>query len=358
MSPNARKDVPAYALAIRELRQKTGLTQPELAAELGVKRVSVARWEGGAFEPNAANYQSLVEAAKKHKLPELADFFHWTSYQNSYRAHWAQRMEEGKRFFLRTRKQAEAGDEAARKIIQISKMDREEEDKYGVLRREEFRGLFFPEIDPHHPPHGGSGYRPYGDPALLAKWDEYSQEAARVHDFKMGRRVFALELFGKLRLQLDQLPAIKFPGRSPSETSLREAEQSLDKRRELLDRWKNIVATLGPMPNEGAYPGLPREDADRIHYDNPQSDERALAMMEEFEAMLGAERGAEAEPEEPQLGGADPQPEEQGGTGQEPNEEGEPEPEAPAPEPSPDHSSDLGEGDGGKETGPKEDGGK
>ena len=38
---------------IREARKKRGLTQQQLADELGVHRVTVVRWESGAREPMA-----------------------------------------------------------------------------------------------------------------------------------------------------------------------------------------------------------------------------------------------------------------------------------------------------------------
>jgi transcriptional regulator with XRE-family HTH domain len=141
MSPNPRKDVPAYALAIRELREKTGLTQPQLAAELGVKRVSVARWEGCAFEPSPANYLSLYKAAKRHNLPDLVKLFHSNWSERERREHEAQEAEENKRYFLRIKKQAEAGDDDAKKIVALSRMGRVLNDLHAQKTQELIRSL-------------------------------------------------------------------------------------------------------------------------------------------------------------------------------------------------------------------------
>ena len=44
---------------IREARKKRGLTQQQLADELGVHRVTVVRWESGAREPMAVVIRAI-----------------------------------------------------------------------------------------------------------------------------------------------------------------------------------------------------------------------------------------------------------------------------------------------------------
>jgi len=53
-------------MRIRELREKVGMTQVQLADGMGVDQAAVARWEAGKAMPRAA------------KLPELAAFLHCT----------------------------------------------------------------------------------------------------------------------------------------------------------------------------------------------------------------------------------------------------------------------------------------
>lgn len=46
---------------IRELRESAGLTQGELAAELGVKRSAVSMWEIGKSRPRTEDLPKLAE---------------------------------------------------------------------------------------------------------------------------------------------------------------------------------------------------------------------------------------------------------------------------------------------------------
>lgn len=48
-----------YAKAIREYRERKFLTQVQLADILGVRFVTVSRWETGRFEPNMAMKKKL-----------------------------------------------------------------------------------------------------------------------------------------------------------------------------------------------------------------------------------------------------------------------------------------------------------
>lgn len=49
-----------YAKKIKEYRERCFLTQKELADILGVKPLSISRWENGQFEPNMATKKKLV----------------------------------------------------------------------------------------------------------------------------------------------------------------------------------------------------------------------------------------------------------------------------------------------------------
>ncbi len=49
---------------IRRFRQAHGLTQNDLADEVGVSQATVARWEDGRFEPSRSRKVILAEVLK------------------------------------------------------------------------------------------------------------------------------------------------------------------------------------------------------------------------------------------------------------------------------------------------------
>lgn len=51
---------------VRRLRTKLGLTQEELAHELGITVGTVNRWENGRFRPSKLARSTILEFAKKH----------------------------------------------------------------------------------------------------------------------------------------------------------------------------------------------------------------------------------------------------------------------------------------------------
>lgn len=54
-----------YPKLVREYRERKFLTQTQLAEVLGVKLVTVCRWETGRFEPNMAMKKKLVSMFKE-----------------------------------------------------------------------------------------------------------------------------------------------------------------------------------------------------------------------------------------------------------------------------------------------------
>lgn len=65
-----RRRLPGPALA-RQIRLNAGLSQARLARELGVQRVTVARWESGQRRPRgeiAARYAQLLIALQNEVL--------------------------------------------------------------------------------------------------------------------------------------------------------------------------------------------------------------------------------------------------------------------------------------------------
>ena len=57
-----------YAVAINKLRKKLLLTQSEFAELLGVKLVTVSRWESGKFEPTMRVKRKLRELFEKNNI--------------------------------------------------------------------------------------------------------------------------------------------------------------------------------------------------------------------------------------------------------------------------------------------------
>lgn len=57
-----------YAVAIKKLRKKLLFTQSEFAELLGVKLVTVSRWESGKFEPTMRVKRKLRELFEKNNI--------------------------------------------------------------------------------------------------------------------------------------------------------------------------------------------------------------------------------------------------------------------------------------------------
>lgn len=57
-----------YAKTIKKLRNKLLLTQKEFADFLGVKLVTVSRWESGKFEPTMKTKRKLRDLFEKNYI--------------------------------------------------------------------------------------------------------------------------------------------------------------------------------------------------------------------------------------------------------------------------------------------------
>src|SRR3954469_9408998 len=53
---------PTFGVRLKELREKAGLTQPELAERAGMNRFGIAKLEQGVREPTWATVQALARA--------------------------------------------------------------------------------------------------------------------------------------------------------------------------------------------------------------------------------------------------------------------------------------------------------
>jgi transcriptional regulator with XRE-family HTH domain len=51
-----------FALRLKQLREAAGLTQGELAAQVGISRVTLARFESGAHAPSWPTVLDLADA--------------------------------------------------------------------------------------------------------------------------------------------------------------------------------------------------------------------------------------------------------------------------------------------------------
>ena len=55
--------------AIREGRDRLGMSQEALAERLGVSRQAVSKWESGAAQPTGANWRALLQALDLREAP-------------------------------------------------------------------------------------------------------------------------------------------------------------------------------------------------------------------------------------------------------------------------------------------------
>lgn len=63
--------MPVTAVEIRAIRDRLGLTQPQLAQLLGVHPLTVSKWERGLLNPTAHQQVMLQSFGKAAKRPEV-----------------------------------------------------------------------------------------------------------------------------------------------------------------------------------------------------------------------------------------------------------------------------------------------
>jgi DNA-binding transcriptional regulator YiaG len=54
---------------VRALRERLGLTQQQLADELGVRQQTVSEWETGVYQPRGASARMLRVVAERTSVP-------------------------------------------------------------------------------------------------------------------------------------------------------------------------------------------------------------------------------------------------------------------------------------------------
>jgi DNA-binding transcriptional regulator YiaG len=57
------------AAAVRALRRQLGLSQEELARELGMRQQTVSEWETGQYRPRGASARLLTIVAERARVP-------------------------------------------------------------------------------------------------------------------------------------------------------------------------------------------------------------------------------------------------------------------------------------------------
>jgi transcriptional regulator with XRE-family HTH domain len=201
MASKPKKDVPTLALAIRELRRKAGLTQPQLAAELKVRRGAVARWEAGDREPKAGSYSALSEAASKRGLSQLADLFlsqlrtKQAEEETRERDSWA--LDELETSEFRAREWMDSPDDAkrqaaeeAKRLLDLSRVDRVEFAKQQAKRISDARASM------------SNGF-------FAAKVYDITDETSTVDLIRRGRELRAERAYRAWERKVAELPALE-----------------------------------------------------------------------------------------------------------------------------------------------------
>ncbi len=68
--PRARPSKPQWTPgSVRALREHLGLTQADMAHEMGIRQQTVSDWECGAYKPRGASATLLTLLAERAKTP-------------------------------------------------------------------------------------------------------------------------------------------------------------------------------------------------------------------------------------------------------------------------------------------------
>lgn len=185
---NPLDEVPDYALKIRDLRKRLRLTQPQLAAELSVKRSGEAKWEGGVREPRRQNYLALAALANKRHLPEFATFFLKRIEERETVRRKRRDEADDLRYLEIVEAQAAGGDKDAQHLLELSRRDSTEFNKEQANRIIEARGGL-------------------GNGAFSAGFDWIVLESNRVGRLRRARKLRAIRRVAALRRQAERLKA-------------------------------------------------------------------------------------------------------------------------------------------------------
>ncbi len=114
MTTRRNTGVPAYAVAIRRLRDECGLSHAALALPLKVSAATVSRWEGGSRKPSGSNFSALKTFALKRGLDRFAAAF-------EVELQRVRRDEADRKFLQIQLKRAKAGEGYAKRLLEASK---------------------------------------------------------------------------------------------------------------------------------------------------------------------------------------------------------------------------------------------
>ena len=62
-----------HAQQVRALRQHLGLTQEQMAAEMGTRQQTISEWETGRYQPRGASARLLALIAERGAFPYRAE---------------------------------------------------------------------------------------------------------------------------------------------------------------------------------------------------------------------------------------------------------------------------------------------
>jgi transcriptional regulator with XRE-family HTH domain len=252
---NPLDEVPDYALKIRDLRKRLRLTQPQLAAELSVKRSGEAKWEGGVREPRRQNYLALAALANKRHLPEFATFFLKRIEERETVRRKRRDEADDLRYLETVETAAVEGDKGAQHLLELSRLGGA--DFAGEFAKQHLRRIT-------------EARESLENGAFSAAVSEIADETVRVTRLLRARKLRALRRAAGIRRQEDRLTA-----------RMDELIKSGEVQGEALGRIFDEIPTLlfeGKMPDIVT---LTKRVADTIH-DGPRAGLQKRQMISAF----------------------------------------------------------------------------